>query len=393
MKRIVSGMAVMVCIVFHGACVISEEIATSRKPVDVGTTGGVPVEPAEYAWIATASMNEARHEHTMTRLADGRILVAGGFGLGSPTNALATTEIWDPSTQTFTMAEPMKIPRARHTATLLEDGSVIITGGYDGKIETPLLEELYVPKTNTWLSAPTGTPPLMAVARMYHDAVKLPNGNVLVASGCCDKAYGTAGVYNPLAGTFKSTPPLSILHAAPTLTLLPDDRVLLVGNANLTVTELYDFQNGTWSTSGKLNTPRNAHSATWMPELGKLVVAGGDSLATRTNTVESYDPTTGAWTSEAPLTTASREHTGTRITLDGEEDIVWVGGTDVSEASLDRCERWSGKTCPALNVARSQHRALVVSVAGGERVMVTGGKGADLQPTNSVEMLFLVGAN
>lgn len=389
MKRMISSMVVMVCVVGLGACVISEEIATPRKSANVAMAD---VGATVLAWIVTASMNEARLEHTMTLLEDGRILVAGGFGSGSATNALATTEIWDPTTQTFTMAKPMKIARARHTATLLDDGSVLVTGGYDGTTETNFPEELYVPSSDTWLSAPSGMP-LMKVKRMYHDAVKLPNGKVLVASGCCDDAYGTAEVYDPANKTFTETPMLSKLHAAPTLTLLPDDRVLLVGNANLEVTELYDFKNDTWSTSGALQVPRNAHSATWLPGLGKLIVAGGDSFESKTNTVEAYDPMTGAWTTEEPLMTASREHTGTRIMLEGAEDIVWVGGTGVSGESLRRCERWSGQTCPDLNVPRSQHRALVVFVAGGERVMVTGGKDEQLQPTNSVEMLFRVATN
>ena len=61
-----------------------------------------------------------------TLLADGRILVLGGFNSGP----LAIAEIYDPSSDTWTLGRPLATPRHEHAAALLPDGTVLVTGGY-----------------------------------------------------------------------------------------------------------------------------------------------------------------------------------------------------------------------------------------------------------------------
>ena len=73
-------------------------------------------------------MNISRSGATYTLLTNGKVLVVGGFGPGT---RLATAELYDPHTGTFVLAADMVDPRVLHTATLLKDGRVLITGGID----------------------------------------------------------------------------------------------------------------------------------------------------------------------------------------------------------------------------------------------------------------------
>ena len=74
-------------------------------------------------------MIEHRTDHTATLLADGRVLVAGGFG-GNGGSVAA--ELYDPARGTWTAAGRMATPRTGHTATLLLDGRVLVAGGIGG---------------------------------------------------------------------------------------------------------------------------------------------------------------------------------------------------------------------------------------------------------------------
>lgn len=336
-------------------------------------------------------MNEARLEHTMTKLADGRVLITGGFASTAGASALASAEIWNPTTLEFTPVATMNTPRARHTATLLANGNVVVTGGYDGTLETDSIE-VYNPNTNVW----TQLSEKMSAKRMYHAALVLPNDSLLTASGCCDAAYKTAettavaSIMPTPPHTVTATDPI-IAHAAPTLTLLPGERALLVGNAQFKTTEWYDAGSDTWNFAGNLNVARNSHTAN-LRASGHVVVAGGATLvnntAKATETVEDFDPATNQWTLLDPMKQARWDHSGTLLTMQGQEDIVWAGGRSTNGTVFATCERASpGKTCGDLNVPRTLHRALVVSVNGQERVMVTGGLEASGQVTKSAEWL------
>ena len=78
-------------------------------------------------FLQTSSPNVARAYHTATLLPNGKVLIAGGLIAGS--QGTASTELYDPTAQTFTLAENMDAPRYNHTATLLNDGRVLIAEG------------------------------------------------------------------------------------------------------------------------------------------------------------------------------------------------------------------------------------------------------------------------
>jgi N-acetylneuraminic acid mutarotase len=149
-------------------------------------------DPDTYVWTATGSLNVARNTHTATLLPSGKVLVAGGFGASS---VLASTELYDPANPaTWTLsgsAQELQEARGAHTATLLLNGKVLAAGGYNAFTTPDYLNsaELYDPAAGTWTS--TGS---MQEGRRSHTATILNNGKVLVVGG-----YGASGANSPLA--------------------------------------------------------------------------------------------------------------------------------------------------------------------------------------------------
>src|SRR5262249_17025389 len=110
----------------------------------------VAYDPLAGTWAPVSDMTEPRGAHSATRLDDGPGPVAGGSGTGGfGSQALATAEIYDPQTDAWTPVASMNHARWDHTATLLADGRVLVTGGLDdsGAIATT---EVYDPAADAW---------------------------------------------------------------------------------------------------------------------------------------------------------------------------------------------------------------------------------------------------
>jgi WD40 repeat protein len=212
------------------------ETATLLQDGLVLVTGGDDDSPASKALASaelydpkagtfrlTGSMTTARTYHTATLLPDGQVLVAGGFD--SSGAALDTAELYDPATGEFVSTSHMGQAFDGHTATLLADGRVLVVGGTASCVqEKPLASaELYDPATGTF--SPTGS---MATARDGQSATRLGDGRVLIAGG----DNNTAELYDPGAGTFSPTGSMKVARASQTATLLADGLVLLAGGAD-----------------------------------------------------------------------------------------------------------------------------------------------------------------
>ena len=225
----------------------------------------------------TGPMSIERYRHTATLLADGRVFIAGAAGV--PPAAIATTEIYDPSTGLFTPALPMSTPRQEHKATLLPDGKVLITGGRDSSLQPILLAEIYDPASNSYAT------PTMLTAHFNHTATRLPDGRVLIAGGGTDQAE----VYDPAANAFSLTGSMAASRGQHTATLLPNGKVLMAGSSGPPSAELYDPATGTFSPAGSMVTLRGDHAAVLLPD-GTVLVCGGYSGGNYLSSAEIYRP-------------------------------------------------------------------------------------------------------
>ncbi len=230
--------------------------------------------------VGSATMNVARASHSATRLQDGTVLIAGGENAGG---ALNSAEIYSPATQLFSLTGSLVSARTEHTATLLADGRVLISGGLHGG--TPLdSTEIFDPVAGSF-----GAGPSMTQARSGHTATALSDGRILVVGG---NAGGSAEIFNPSSMNFTA---LSGSLATPRwfagTALLQDGTVLIAGGADfsgsvLKSVEVFNPATSSFTTlDSPLQVPREKPLLRMLPD-GKVLIMGGND----DSTIELFDP-------------------------------------------------------------------------------------------------------
>ncbi|MGD0573644.1 MAG: kelch repeat-containing protein [Sedimentisphaerales bacterium] len=334
-------------------------------------------------WVNTSPMTTARIYNTATLLPSGKVLVVGGGVTGGPGgynfHALSSAELYDPVTGTWTTTGAMNNPRIWHTATLLPNGKVLVTGGdnYNGVLSSA---ELYNPATGAWTT--TGA---MSFPRLHHTATLLPNGKVLVAGGS-GPVGGDSGdwlfsaeLYDPSTGTWTGTSKLNTERAWHTATLLSSGTVLVAGgyggspDHTLSSAELYDPATGAWTNTGSLNTGRCLHAATLLPN-GQVLVAGSSASLTST---ELYDPASGMWTVTGALNAGRATFPMTLLT---NGKVLASGGEDSNQNAISSTELYDPASgtwtnAESLNTARWDHTSTLLP---NGNVLVIGGEGENI---------------
>ena len=157
-------------------------------------------DPASNSFSVTGRMPNYSYGmfwHAATTLRDGTVLVTGGVIDDFSCDGVSNAELYDPSSGTFAVLSPMSQSREIHTSTLLQDGTVLITGGGDGWCVSSTFDtaELYIPSTRSFVAAGR-----MAISRTFHTATLLDDGTVLIAGGDQMWPYSTtnrAEIYRP----------------------------------------------------------------------------------------------------------------------------------------------------------------------------------------------------
>lgn len=277
-------------------------------------------------------MTTPRAAHTATLLSDGRVFVSGGFADGSN---LAGTEVFDPTKQAFATTGHMSVARSGHTATLLSNGKVLIAGGYNGSYLASA--ELYDPAANSF--TPTR---VMNAARSGHIATLLPNGKVLLVGGIGAgwTFLASAEIYDPATNTFSSTGEMLAARESHTATLLANGKVLIAGGHRgrrpaITIyssAEIYDPATGRFTAAGDMTRIRHKHEAVSLAD-GRLLILGGSDERDGHGayaSAEIYDPASGTFRPTRDMNSPRYKLQGTVVLLTNGKVLV-AGGANRAE--------------------------------------------------------------
>ena len=227
-------------------------------------------DPAAGTWAPAGSVTVGRG-HTATALEDGKVLVAGGMvgGVAKKPGVtfLATSELYDPETGKWSPTAPMATGRSDHSAVRLADGKAMVVGGRGEELGFSLnTAEVYDPPKGTWQVVPR----VLKSGRASTTATLRDDGQVLVVGGSIllagpprtkeivgeNAVKSISELYDPRAGTWSQAP--SLLHArrSHTLTALPGAKLLVAGGVDdsedptgrnfLSSAELYDPVQRLW---------------------------------------------------------------------------------------------------------------------------------------------------
>src|SRR5215469_11098994 len=147
-------------------------------------------------FTATGNLITTRTGHTATLLLNGKVLIAGG--------GTSSAELFDPTMGSFTPTGDIVTSRRDHTATLLPDGRVLIVGGFtfDTTVdsESPTASaEIYGPASGTFTALGDVS---RTTQQAVHTATLLNNGKVLIAG-----IGPNARLFDPTDGTFAGAGP------------------------------------------------------------------------------------------------------------------------------------------------------------------------------------------
>jgi hypothetical protein len=254
-----------------------------------GGTGsaGASAESFDPATLKTApllaTLRAGRFDHSANSLPRGEILIIGGSDSSGP---LPSSELF--RTTSVPIPGSPRITRTGHSATLLADGSVLILGGAGATgaslresesfnpNQDPLTGALYDPSSGVFTLLPNA----LQVPRSNHTATLLSNGQVLVTGGRnADGLLASAELFDPATGrsTLLSAS-MNSARAEHSATLRPDGSVLIAGGAGasglLDSIEIYASQPFS-ATPTRLILPRRNHTATLLP-IGEILIAGGE---------------------------------------------------------------------------------------------------------------------
>ncbi|MBH1964126.1 MAG: IPTL-CTERM sorting domain-containing protein [Comamonadaceae bacterium] len=287
---------------------------------------------AAAAWVPDAAMATARSQFGSALLDDGSVGVFGGVSrLGFNQEA----ERW--ASGTWTSLGVMGIQGNVTEAVTLGTGQVLVRT--DGSRQA----RLYDPVANTWSNAG-----MQMVQRSLPSVTLLPDGKVLVAGGSTD---GSAELYDPITRSWSLTGSMTSPRRSHGAALMRDGRVLVVsgfqnGTGEVTGAEIYDPLTGTWSPAAPPLVPRHYASLNLLAD-GRLLLAGGFTTGGPTGQSEIYDPAANTWTATGSLHYPRNGMMGSPMahgTLLVSGKVLIVGGSDSARNSQKIAELYDPAT-------------------------------------------------
>ena len=244
-------------------------------------------DPLLDVWSLTDSIKIRRiySAHRVIRLNEKNILIIGGKTADNNLNNMRTIEqceIFEESSQKWNSISSLNIPREYHTATRLDDGRILVTGG--GSMEKESSCEIYNPLTNSW--AFTGN---MNIGRSNHSALLLSNGDVLVIGGNTN----TVEIFNHNLGKWEIAG-FTNLKWKKTHVHQLGDRIIIFGSDESSSWELYDLKSHKSLYIGNTLSKKLFYTSEKLNN-GKIIVVGGEKFTGTTifptRYCELFDPT------------------------------------------------------------------------------------------------------
>jgi hypothetical protein len=271
-------------------------VATGDVADSIETSTAEIYSPVTNSWSLTGSLSQGRRSDVQVALADGRVLVADGAA-GGPTcgRFLSSAEIYDPATGSWSPAASTLDARESGTGIRLADGRVLLAGGYGcGDPIEPAMTELYDPATGDW--SRSGDLP---VGRVGGTLVMLADHRVLMFGGHNDQIAGVqteAAIFDPATGQWTQVASLNLPRENAAATLLPSGKVLVSQGGPLQ-SEIYDPVANAWALDAT-TLDKNDSGGTFLLPTGEVLLAGGstDVNGIPSVTAELYAPASPAGT-------------------------------------------------------------------------------------------------
>jgi hypothetical protein len=329
----------------------------------------------------SVTMNMPRAGHTATLLADGKVLIVGGcIAQGCETHLTTSAEVYNPETQMFTETGKLKVARVGHHALTLADGDVLIFGGWAGSQTTATIER-YNPSRKTFELAGE-----MLEPRDGFTATLLQDGKVLITGGYngAMNRLDAAELYDPTTQTSRILPPMSSPRMAHSASLLPDGRVLLVGGSArrgsvLPSAEIFDPTTETFVEVDHLATPRHKHAAVTLPS-GDVLIVGGSGAGDfdeQFNSTERFDVATLTFQPGATMQGQRFKISDAVASL--EDGNILVAGSN-PEAELYNSS--AGSFSPVRGSLNQELSYSTATELGDKQVLITGGYTDGLEVTD-----------
>jgi hypothetical protein len=331
--------------------------------------------------VPLATMSAPRAAHTATLLQDGSVLLVGGCAADGCSAYGATSERFDPRSNRFSPSGSMSIGRSSHSAVLLADGRVFVSGGWTRGVVTGT-SEIYDPKSGKFSSAAAMTTP-----RAGHTAVTLPDGRILLMGGerATQEGLDSVEIYDPERGNFHTAGNLMVPRLSHAAFVMRDGRVLVIGGRSgrgqvLATAEIYDPATGRSTPTGTLSVPRHKFGAAQLAD-GRIIVVGGsdrDEAGARYTSTEVYEPSQGSFGTGPELTRPRYKLDGGVVALkDGR--VLVAGGADAAEV-LDLA---AGRSAVLSGATTGAHAFSKATTLNDGRVLLTGGYDAKLKVTRA----------
>ena len=246
-------------------------------------------DPASNQWTFTGSLNISRRYPVQVELANGEVLVAtGSHGPPTCTRYLSSAELYNPATGQWTYTGSTLVPRESANAIRLADGRVLLAGGYNGgggacTDTDPVDTEIYDPSTGQWSFAGN-----LPHGWLGGAMVLLPDHRVLMVDGWQHGSgnFAEAVIFDPATSQWSEAAAPNLARSGAAATLLTDGDVLVSQGGQLQ-SEIYDPAANTWSLDATALDSNNAGQTFLLPG-GKVVLAGGFNNTGSSTTAELY---------------------------------------------------------------------------------------------------------